>query len=60
MTAQAVVLPLPALKGRGYRLHPVHQAATAADRRPLEASRWDAGTGMLTLPPRTARVYVLD
>jgi pullulanase/glycogen debranching enzyme len=56
---QAVVLPLPALKGRAYLLHPVHLAAAAADKRPVEASRWDAASGTLTLPPRTALVYVL-
>ena len=57
---QTVVLPLPALRGRAYRLHPVHRAAGAADKRPLEAARWNAETGTLTLPPRTALVYVLD
>ncbi len=60
VNAQAVVLPLPALRGRAYRLHPVHRAAGAADQRPLEASRWDADSGTLTLPPRTALAYVLD
>ena len=53
-----VMLPLPALRGRAYRLHPVHRAAGAADKRPIEASRWDADSGTLTLPPRTALVYV--
>ncbi len=57
---QAVVLPLPALRGRSYRLHPAHTAASAADQQPVEASRWDAATGTLTLPPRTALVYVLN
>jgi hypothetical protein len=60
VSPQAVVLPLPALRGRAYRLHPVHRAADAADKRPVEASRWNADTGTLTLPPRTALVYVLD
>ena len=60
VSPQAVVLPLPALRGRSYRLHPAHTAASAADQRPVEASRWDAATGTLTLPPRTALVYVLD
>jgi pullulanase/glycogen debranching enzyme len=60
VSPQAVVLPLPALQGRAYRLHPVHRAAGAADKRPVEASSWDAASGTLTLPPRTALVYVLD
>jgi pullulanase-type alpha-1,6-glucosidase len=57
---QQVVLPLPELRGRAYRLHPVHRAAGAADKRPAEASSWDAASGTLTLPPRTALVYVQD
>jgi pullulanase-type alpha-1,6-glucosidase len=57
---QPVLLPLPALRGRAYHLHPVHLAADAADQRPAEASRWDAASGTLTLPPRTALAYVLD
>jgi pullulanase len=53
-------LDLPTLKGRAYKLHPVHLAPTAADKRPAEQSSWNAATGKLTLPPRTALVYVLD
>ena len=52
-------LPLPALKDRGYRLHPVHLAPGAADRRPAEQARWEAATGTALVPPRTAVVYVL-
>ena len=54
----ATTLALPVLKGRAYRLHPVH--ATGADRRPAEQSRWDADSATLTVPPRTALVYVLQ
>jgi pullulanase len=56
---QARTLPLPALQGRAYTLHPVHLARTAADRRPADLARWDAGTGTATVPARTAMVYVL-
>jgi pullulanase len=53
-------LPLPALQGRRFVLHPVHRAADAADPRPAREARWDAATGTLTVPPRTALVYVLE
>ncbi len=51
-------LALPELRGRAYQLHPVHR--TGADRRPADLSRWDAATGTLTVPARTALVYVLQ
>ena len=57
---QAVTLEIDALRGRHFALHPVHRAPAAADPRPAQASRWDAATGRLTLPPRTALVYVLE
>jgi len=57
---QASTLNLPELKGRALRLHPVHRASEAADRRPIEASRWNADTATLTVPPRTALAYVID
>ena len=53
-------LLLPALQGRNLVLHPVHRASTAADKRPIEASRWDANSGTLTVPARTALVYVTE
>jgi pullulanase len=40
-------------KGKRLRLHPAH----TADRRVLEA-RYDGATGMFTIPPRTAVVFV--
>lgn len=55
---EAKTLVLPALRGRPLALHPVHLAPGAADRRPREAARWDAATGTLTVPERTALVYV--
>ena len=56
----AVTLALPALQGRPFVLHPVHRSATAADKRPALEARWDSATGMLTVPARTALVYVGD
>jgi pullulanase-type alpha-1,6-glucosidase len=55
-----VSLPLPALKGRSFVLHPVHRAATAADKRPAAQAHWDATTGTVQVPARTALVYVLE
>ncbi len=56
----AITLPLPALKGRTFVLHPVHRAASAADPRPATQARWDAASGTVSVPARTALVYVLD
>ena len=53
------VLTIAELKGRAFVLHPVHRAAAAADRRVLESS-WDAATGTVTVPARTALVYVAE
>jgi pullulanase/glycogen debranching enzyme len=53
-------LSLPALRGRPLVLHPVHRAPGAADRRPAEQAQWDAASGTLRVPPRTALVYVAD
>ncbi|MGB9988491.1 alpha-1,6-glucosidase domain-containing protein [Massilia sp. SM-13] len=43
--------------GKQYRLHPVHTAATAADKRAATA-RYDSAAGSFTVPPRTAVVFV--
>ena len=56
----AVTMALPALLGRPFVLHPVHRSATAADKRPALEARWDSATGTLTVPARTALVYVSD
>ncbi len=58
--AATSTLRVPALQGRDFVLHPVHRSAQAADRRPREQSRWDAASATLTVPPRTALVYVRD
>jgi hypothetical protein len=57
---QPSTLKLPQLQARTYHLHPVHLAADAADKRPAQDARWDAASATLTVPPRTALVYVLD
>ncbi|MCW5580309.1 MAG: DUF3372 domain-containing protein, partial [Luteimonas sp.] len=53
-------LVLPELRGKPYVLHPVHGSERAADRRPRQSARHDAGTGTFAIPPRTALVYVLE
>ncbi len=53
-------LLLPGERGKGYVLHPVHRATGAADRRPVQAARHDAGTGRFVVPARTALVYVVE
>jgi pullulanase-type alpha-1,6-glucosidase len=59
VSKESAQLTLPALQGRAYVLHPVHLAAGAADRRPATQARWDAATATLSVPARTALVYVL-
>jgi pullulanase len=54
-----VTLQLPALKGRAFTLHPVHLSADAADKRPATQARWDASSGTLSVPARTALVFGL-
>ncbi|MFL6658258.1 MAG: alpha-1,6-glucosidase domain-containing protein [Massilia sp.] len=44
-------------KGLTLRLHPVHLAASAADKRAATAT-YDSVTGSFTIPPRTAVVFV--
>ena len=44
-------------KGRKLRLHPVHAGANAADKRAL-AAKFDSVTGTVTIPARTAVVFV--
>ncbi|WP_394000959.1 pullulanase-type alpha-1,6-glucosidase [Luteimonas sp. WGS1318] len=56
---EARTLDAPELAGRGWRLHPVHLAADAADPRPRDASRIDDEAGRFTVPPRTALVFVV-
>jgi pullulanase len=55
----AHTLTLDAEKNKAYVLHPVHRAAGAADRRPVDAASYDAATGAFSIPPRTAVVYVV-
>jgi hypothetical protein len=46
--------------GKPYALHPVHRAATAADRRAATQARYEPGRGAFTVPARTAVVFVLE
>ena len=54
---KAHVIPAADMKGRKLRLHPVHAAANATDRRAKDA-RFDNATGTFTIPARTAVVFV--
>ena len=49
----------PQIAGRSFVLHPVHEAAEAADKRPREAARYDRERGEFLIPPRTAVVFVV-
>jgi pullulanase-type alpha-1,6-glucosidase len=51
-------LALPELRGRRWRLHPVHLAARAADARIAHEARVDDAAGRFTLPARSAVVFV--
>ncbi len=51
-------LTIPEEAGKQYRLHPVHTAYDAADRRAGSAT-YDSASGRFTLPPRTAVVFVV-
>jgi pullulanase len=52
-------LTLPALRDRAFSLHPVHSAPSAADARVAAQARWDAASGALLVPARTAVVFVV-
>jgi len=56
---QARRLEIPALAGQRFVLHPVHRAAGAADRRAAEAT-WEPARGALTVPARSAVVWVVE
>jgi hypothetical protein len=55
----AQTLTLPELQHRPWVLHPVHAAASAADKR-AAAATLDAATGRLQVPARTAVVFVVN
>lgn len=54
----AQTLTLPEDAGKPWRLHPVHSASDAADRRARQATV-ETATGRFVLPPRTAVVFVV-
>jgi len=47
------------LRGKRLRLHPVHTAKGAADKRAAQA-RYDSASGTFTIPARTAVVFVSE
>ena len=47
------------LRGRQLRLHPVHTASSAGDKRAATAG-YDSVNGTFSIPPRTAVVFVED
>ncbi|MES2075198.1 MAG: alpha-1,6-glucosidase domain-containing protein [Pseudomonadota bacterium] len=51
-------IDLPAQAHKGWRLHPVHTRAGAADPRPAQSARYDAASGSFTVPARSAVVFV--
>lgn len=55
---EGATLTLPELQGHAFVLHPAHRSATAADPRPAALAQWDAASGTLRVPARTALVYV--
>jgi len=55
----AQTVPVPALKGKAYTLHPVHLASGAADTRIAAEARFDAASGNFSVPARSAVVFVL-
>ena len=55
---QPHALDLPALRGRGWQLHPVHLGPHAADARIAQEARVDDATGAFVLPERSAVVFV--
>lgn len=57
---EAHTLQFEAERGKRYVLHPVHRAPGAADRRAAEQSRYDATLGRVTVPARTAVVFVVE
>ena len=51
-------LAVPALQGRALQLHPAQAAATAADVRVREGARFDPASGRISVPARSAVVFV--
>jgi pullulanase len=54
------LLTLPTLRGHAFELHPVHRAPGAGDPRPAREAAFDPATGQLTVPARTAVVFVVN
>ena len=56
---QSAQLELPTLRGKAFELHPAHRASGAGDARLARESSWNAGTGTVRVPARSAVVFVL-
>jgi pullulanase len=57
-TSQTITLPTE--QGKSYTLHPIHLSKDVADKRPAEVAAYDSGSGVFTVPARTALVYVVS
>ena len=56
---RAHAVPVPGTAGLPFVLHPVLARTRAADDRPRQQARFDMRTGRITVPPRTAVVWVV-
>jgi pullulanase len=56
----AQTLTVAALAGKGFVLHPVLAAGTAADRRVATGAAVNTATGAFTVPARSAVVFVVN
>jgi pullulanase-type alpha-1,6-glucosidase len=55
----AHALTVPALAGKAFELHPVHQAGGAADTRIKAEAAFDGASGRFNVPARSAVVFVV-
>ncbi len=55
---KAKQITVDALKGKGFTLHPVQAAASAADQRVRNSAAYDNATGRFSVPARSAVVFV--
>ena len=56
--AQPAQVKMPTLAQQAFELHPVHRDTRAGDRRIAEQARWLAADGQVSVPPRSAVVFV--
>ena len=53
-------ISVPELRGQPLVLHPVHRAPGAADQRVAREAEFDSASGVATVPPRSAVVFVVQ